>query len=309
MEGRNVIVEGIRIAFEEAGEGFPLVALHGFYPDRRLLSGVFEPLFDGEGRAPVPPSAGGGRPDGGLTRRTYRRIYPDLPFMGGSSDPEDVRCSDDMLRVVAAFVRDRVPSGPFLLAGESYGGYLARGLCREFGARVAGLLLVCPLIVAPSGDRDVPAHRALRIEIGYAGEASEQDHADFDSVAAIRDPYTWKRTALEVMSGVRAARAEALEALRARGYAFSFDALRRAGEGGEPFDPPFERPALFVLGRHDGAVGWRDALRLEGRYPHASIAILDMAGHNLQIEQAGLLGLLTGEWLARCEDSGRPDKA
>jgi len=27
-----------------------------------------------------------------------------------------------------------------------------------------------------------------------------------------------------------------------------------------------------------------------------------MAGHNLQIEQEGLLHALTGEWLARCED-------
>jgi pimeloyl-ACP methyl ester carboxylesterase len=304
MRGRTIELKGTTIAFEEAGEGFPLVAIHGFYPDRRLMTGSFEPLFDAEGRALVPPSAGGGSPRGGRTRRTYRRIYPDLPFMGESGDPDHIRNSDDMLRIVAAFIRQRVPEGPFLLAGESYGGYLARGLCREFGARVEGLLLLCPAIVARNAERDVPEHRPMRIEPGYAGSASPEEQAEFDSVAVIRDAYTWQRAATEVMPAVRMARSEILESFKARGYTFSFDELRNIAEGGTSFDVPFARPTLFVLGRQDASTGWKDALRLADRYPRATYAILDMAGHNAQIEQEGLLHTLTGEWLARCEDFG-----
>lgn len=308
MVGRNIEVEGTTIAYEEAGQGFPLVAIHGFYPDRRLMTGAFEPLFDAEGRAPVPPSAGAGQPTGGRTARTYRRIYPDLPFMGESSNPAQVRTSDDLLRVVEAFIRAVVPEGPFLLAGESYGGYLARGLCRTFGSRVEGLMLLCPLIVARTEHRDVPEHRALRVVPGYDGGASAEEKEGFDSVAVIRDAYTWRRAATEVMSGVNAARSEALEALRTRGYTFSFDGLGPAAEGGEPFDEPYDRPTLFLLGRQDASVGWKDALRLADRYPRATYAVLDMAGHNAQIEQAGLLGALTGEWLSRCEDAGPTER-
>lgn len=308
MGARNIEVEGTVIVYEEAGQGFPLVAIHGFYPDRRLMMGALEPLFDAEGRAPVPPSAGAGQPSGGRTTRTYRRIYPDLPFMGESSNPAHVRTSDDLLRVVEAFIRAVVPEGPFLLAGESYGGYLARGLRRTFGSRVEGLMLLCPLIVARTEHRDVPEHRALRVVSGYDGGAPAEAKEGFDAVAVIRDPYTWRRAAVEVMCGVSAARSEALEALRARGYTFSFDDLGSAAQGGEPFDEPCERPALFVLGRQDASVGWKDAFRLAERYPRATFAVLDMAGHNAQIEQAGLLDALTGEWLSRCEDAGPTER-
>lgn len=308
MGVRNIEVEGAMIAYEEVGQGFPLVAIHGFYPDRRLMTGALESLFDAEGRAPVPPSAGAGRAAGGRTARTYRRIYPDLPFMGASSNPAHVRTSDDLLRVVEAFIRALVPEGSFLLVGESYGGYLARGLRRTFGARVEGLLLLCPLIVARTSDRDVPEHRALRIVPDYDGGAPAEEKEGFDSVAVIRDPYTWRRAAAEVTPGVATARSEALEALRARGYTFSFDSLGPAAEGGEPFDEPYDRPALFVLGRQDASVGWRDAFRLADRYPRATYVVLDMAGHNAQIEQAGLLDALAGEWLARCEDAGPTER-
>ena len=299
MDCRRIEIGDASIAYEEHGEGLPLLAIHGFYPDRRLMTGALEPLFDRDGRARVPPSAGCGRPEGGPTRHAYRRIYPDLPFMGESGDPGSVRTSDDMLRVLAGFIRALVPEGPFLVAGESYGGYLARGLAREFRDRLAGLLFVCPAVVARSADRDLPAPGPLRIEPGYAEGVDPAEREGFESFTVVRDPYTWRRSRAEVLSGVGAARAERLEELRAEGYAFSFDGL---GQSGEPFDPLFEAPVLFLLGRHDGSVGWRDALRLADRYPRATFTILDMAGHNLQIEQAGVFGALVGEWLGRAED-------
>jgi len=98
-----------------------------------------------------------------------------------------------------------------------------------------------------------------------------------------------------------------LTLLQASAYGFSFDHLGALGPDGNeapgsvPFDPPFDRPACFVLGRQDSTVGWRDALRLDGRYPRAIYHILDAAGHNLQIEQAGLFGAAFGGWIGSCE--------
>ena len=305
MSSRSIEFEGVAIAYEEHGEGFPLLAIHGFYPDRRLMIGALEPLFDPEGQASVPPSAGCGSPAGGRTRRRYHRIYLDLPFMGQSGDPEKVRTSDDMLRVVSRFVQAVLPPGPFLVAGESYGGYLARGLTREYGSRVAGLLLLCPMIVAKTADRALPARTDLRVEEDFDAGAEPADTEGFASFTVVRDRYTWTRSFAEVMPGVRLARAEPLERLRENGYAFTFDRLGASGWDAEPFDPLCERPVLFALGRQDASTGWRDALRLSESYPRATYAILDMAGHNLQIEQAGLFSALVGEWLGRCEDSDR----
>ncbi len=311
-ETKRVETNGTFIAYEERGAGYPIVALHGFSPDRRLMTGSLEPLFDGQDRALVPPSAGARRPEGGRSARAYRRIYPDLPFMGASGDPETITGSDGMLAAVAGFVRAVLPEGPFLLAGESYGGYLARALILEFGQRVEGLFLLCPAVVAEGPDRTVPSHEALVVEEGYAAGADAGARAMFEEVAVIRDRYCFRRFGEEIEPGLKAARMDRLAALRSRGYSFSFDRLGRLGgdggesNSGEPFDAPFDRPTLFVLGRQDASVGWRDALRLAPRYPRASFAVLDAAGHNAQIEQAGLLAALAGEWLGRCEAGAAP---
>lgn len=291
------------IAYEDLGEGLPFLCLHGYYPDHRLMTGCLEPLFDSSHRVQVPPSALAGRAAGGPTRGTWRRIYPDLPLMGESIDPPDLRDSDTMLAWILGFIEEVLPPGPFLLAGESYGGYLARGIARALPGRVAGLLFICPAIVAPSAERDVPAHGPGLVEPGYGGSASPEDLEEFESVAVVRDSYCLDRSLREIAPGLRLARAGRLEAMRSTGYSFSFDQLGRAGQPRreEAFDPVFDGPSLFLLGREDSSTGWRDALRLADRYPKASYAILDGAGHNLQIEAAGLFASLVGEWLGRCE--------
>jgi pimeloyl-ACP methyl ester carboxylesterase len=71
----------------------------------------------------------------------WQRIYLDLPGTGGSSPVEP--SSDAVLDAVSETVRSILGSDPYLLAGCSYGGYLAAALARRTPAQVAGLLLVC----------------------------------------------------------------------------------------------------------------------------------------------------------------------
>jgi len=310
MGGRNDIVaaRGLQeetmvyrsaggVAYEERGRGIPFIALHGFTLDRRMCLGAFEPLFDEGDRAAVMPSAGYGRPEGGLSARTYRRVYPDSPFMGESADL-GTASSDAMLEALGNFIREVVPEGPFMLAGESYGGYLVRGLARAFPGRVAGAFFLCPSIVARRADRDLPASFVVREEDGWADGASAADVAEFEDCAVVKSRYSLERTRAEVIAGIRLARHPALERLQAGSYEFSFDGLAR-GEGF--FDAVLDAPACFVLGRQDGSVGWKDALRLCDRYPRASYHIVDAAGHNLQIDQPGIFGAAFVTWLLACE--------
>jgi len=59
-----------------------------------------------------------------------------------------------------------------------------------------------------------------------------------------------------------------------------------------------------VLGRQDSVVGYRDAWRLIESYPRATFAVLDRAGHWLQIEQERLFAELAAEWLDRVREAG-----
>ena len=102
------------------GDGVPVLALHGWTPDHRLMTGCLEPIFAG-------PSALPG----------YRRLYPDLPGMG-KSPAGDIDSSDGIMAAVRAFIDEQIGDEPFVLLGESYGGYLARGLVAERPSQIRG---------------------------------------------------------------------------------------------------------------------------------------------------------------------------
>ena len=59
-----------------------------------------------------------------------------------------------------------------------------------------------------------------------------------------------------------------------------------------------------MAGRLDSTVGYAAATDLLDVYPHASLAVVDDAGHALPHEQPELLRALVLEWLARVERSG-----
>jgi pimeloyl-ACP methyl ester carboxylesterase len=58
---------------------------------------------------------------------------------------------------------------------------------------------------------------------------------------------------------------------------------------------------LIVTGRQDHVVGYQDAWRLIENYPRATFAVLDMGGHNVQIEQEDVFNSLVHSWLDKLE--------
>lgn len=73
--------------------------------------------------------------------------------MGKTKGEEWVNNSDVVLDILLDFIDMIIPGGNFLLAGESYGGYLSRGIIYKLAHRIDGLFLLCPKIFEK---RDVP---------------------------------------------------------------------------------------------------------------------------------------------------------
>jgi pimeloyl-ACP methyl ester carboxylesterase len=61
----------------------------------------------------------------------------------------------------------------------------------------------------------------------------------------------------------------------------------------------FSAPTLVVAGRRDSVVGYTDATELLERYPRATLAVIEDAGHAAMHEQPELLAALLGDWLER----------
>jgi pimeloyl-ACP methyl ester carboxylesterase len=263
----------VSIYHETYGDGTPVLMIHGFYPDHRLMKGCMEPVF--------------------ADRSGWKRVYFDLPGMGRTKGESWIDSSDKVLEIVLAFVDRILPDQSFLVVGESYGAYLARGLVHKRPESVDGLLLICPLILPKPETRSLPPRKIIVGDARLISEMDESDAKEFESMAVMQTRRNWERFRDEILGALKVADAGFLERLRGRAYGFSLDVDALSG--------PFDQPVLIVAGRQDTSVGYSDAWGIIENFPRATFAVLDSAGHNLQIEQAEVFSVLVSEWLERVQ--------
>lgn len=254
--------------YEIYGEGLPLVMLHGWGVDRRILSRCIEPVLAGYAM-PV------------------QRIYIDLPGMGRSPAASHIRTSDHVLDALTALLDELIPGQRFLLMGESYGGYLARGMVRQRPSQIAGLILLCPLIVPGNRQGNVEPLRVMEKDEAFLRTLSAEDRASFEYLNVILTESVWNRFRDDILEALRYQNTHFLEVLDG---AFSFDV--------DELERPFAAPCLILTGRQDTEVGWRDQFRLMDIYPNATFAVFNRAGHNLQIEQPEQFLSFLRHWLS-----------
>jgi pimeloyl-ACP methyl ester carboxylesterase len=257
------------IFYETYGTGRPIVILPGIPSDHHIMVRLMEPLFTGR--------------DGWL------RLYPDVPGTGRSPAIDHLASHDQMLDAVLALIDTVIPGQRFVLAGQSYGGYLARGVVHHRAASIDGLFLCAPAVTAPP----LQDHLPPRTTIVQDPDAMAGLNPGVASLIVAQSP--------AVVEAVRQVAAEAQQAdhaflarLEAVGP-FSFDV------GTLP--APFDRPTLILTARQDHICGYRDAWDLLDHYPRATFAVLDRAGHLLDSEQDVLCRALIREWLDRVEEA------
>jgi pimeloyl-ACP methyl ester carboxylesterase len=258
----------LSLYFDQVGSGRPIIMLHGWPLDHLSMKGAMEPIF--------------------VNREGWKRIYMDLPGMGQSDAPDWLKTQDQVLDVVVEFINQVISNQRFCVAGLSYGGLLAQGLVHHLAHQIDGVMFLVPSMATK---KELPSHIVMYEEslnldgleedqiIGFKGMAVVQTQAHLDA---------WKE---HIFPGTARANYAFLDGLQ-RAYSFDMERLPQ----------PFPAPTLFLLGRQDSAVGYRDAWRIIENYPHASFVVLDRAGHCLQMEQPRLYEALVHEWLDRVEE-------
>lgn len=265
-------IKDLDVNYEIKGKGKPIVIIHGYTVDHRLMSGCIEPVL-GESNE-------------------YKRIYIDLPGMGKTKSKDWIVNSDIMLDIVIEFINKIIPNENFLLAGESYGGYLSLGLIYKMKERIDGICLLCPAISeSHKENREKPEHIILMKDEELLSKLDKEDAEMFQSMQVVQTEETWTRYNNEILSGIKASDIEFLNNLDKNGIEFSFEESLIIEK--------FNKPTLFLLGRQDSCVGYKEAWRILDNFERATFAVLDMAGHNLQIEQPEVFNALFSEWLKR----------
>jgi pimeloyl-ACP methyl ester carboxylesterase len=265
-------VRGIPVHYEEIGEGRTLLLLHGWQGDHRQMFHDVEPLFE--------------------HRTGWRRLYPDLPGMGKTPGADWIMSQDHMLEVVLEFLDTVAPGERFAIGGVSLGAYLARGVVRQRMALVDGVMLCVPVVTAPLARLNLPKHQILAHNPAFVATLEPDEQwllsmvvaQSFDLLAAFRRDF---KPAFD------AADQKFLEQVETN-YHFSFDV--------DDLPEPCPAPTLIVAGRQDANCGYGGAWNLLDNFPRATFAVLDRAGHVLELEQTTLYRALINEWLDRVED-------
>jgi pimeloyl-ACP methyl ester carboxylesterase len=251
-----------------------MLVLHGAYLDHRHMVSVIEPLFE--------------------ARLGWKRIYPDLPGHGRSKVADSVSSHDEVLEIIQHFMYEICPNRSYVVAGESRGGYLARGLVFRNPELIDGALFIVPGRFAIAQADSVPSHATLVKDEALLSELNPHEVRRFERLVV------QSRTTLEKIRRYKIPAADLVDdeflAKVMESYEFSFNV-------DEPSEP-FMKPTLILLGRQDAEVGYRDAWEMIEIFPRATFAIIDMAGHSLSWEQEDLFNCLAGEWIQRVEGFG-----
>lgn len=268
-------IQGIPVNYEQYGEGKPVLFIHGWSIDHRLMSGSFEPVFE--------------------NLKGYCRIYLDLPGMGKTPSAEWIKSGDNTNKILLEFINIVIGKQKFLLAGESYGGYLSMGLLYELKNQIDGVFFLCPYFNPLSNfdNNKLPKREILYCSDEFYSEEDNDDVKEFMNMAVIATPEIFERNKKDVLSGYNIHDKEFLSKHYRGDYNPEYaKALKTLN---------FDKPSCFVTGRQDHCTGYSIAYEFIENFPRATFAVLDCAGHNLQIDNEPTFAQLVKDWIYRLE--------
>ena len=265
-------INKIPIYYEEYGVGKPILCLHGFPEDHRVMAGCIEPVLQ--------------------DMKGYRRIYLDLPGMGKTSAMPNINNADDMLDLIRSFVDKIIGNENFLVIGQSYGGYLSLGLLYHMQQEIDGVFLFCPCVIADKQNRTLPDKQIVSEDQNLIhSNSASTDFIDYMDYGVIITTETWDRYKKEVLPGLQIADPVFVEKYQKQGYCFTFES--------EIGKVSYNKPACIITGKQDNCVGYKNALDLINCFTRATFSVMDAAGHNLQIERTKLFNAHLLDWLDR----------
>jgi pimeloyl-ACP methyl ester carboxylesterase len=242
-------VNGLSVAYRIAGEGPPLVLLHGFLCDSRCWRPQLADLSD-----------------------TFRLIAWDAPGAGSSSDPPDTFTTTDWAQCLAGFL-DLLGVEAAQILGLSWGGILAQEFYRSYPDRVLSLVL-CDTYAGWKGSLPESAYKK-RLERCYLESLLPPEEfvprwvPEFFTEGA---PHDLKEEMSEVISEFHP-------------VGFRLMAKSSADTDTTHVLENIEVPTLLVWGDDDRRSPMNIAEQFREAIPKAELAIIAGAGHVSNMEQ------------------------
>jgi len=251
MRAHEVMVDGIRIHYAEAGTGPALVLLHGLSATHANWEYTVSAFAD-----------------------RWRVIAPDLPGHGRSGKPDAPYTIDFHAGMIRSLGR-ALGVDEAVVVGNSLGGQIAAEIALTYPRWTRALVLVAPAggfgtaVNAMRWAIGMAAHpRLLRVALPWALDRSVYDPSQ--PACAERRRILAERLAHEDYPGFARAVTRSL--------------LGSIAAGQQPLHR-LEHPTLLVWGREDRMIALSGSRRLLREVKHARLAVIDRCGHLPMLEQ------------------------
>jgi pimeloyl-ACP methyl ester carboxylesterase len=266
----NCLVTNGNIYYDIVGSGFPILIMHSMGTDHRSMKTWIEPIFE--------------------NIQGYQRIYIDLPAHGLSFIDENLKSSDDILLNILDFIDKTIPNQAFSLIGFSFGGYLAQGVLHQKHKKVKSICLLATALHLK--ERSLPKKIVFTKDEALLNGLDSDIRKAFETLIIYQNKENLSYFLNEIQPGrLLANKSFLMSNWRETGYFLSE----------EPFNDvsKLPQPALIILGKQDSICGYKDHFYLLEKFPNATFAILDQAGHMIQIEKRKIVQGLIKDWLIR----------
>lgn len=246
----KVSVDGVEIAYAEAGSGLPVLFVHGYPLNKSMWDPQVQELSRG-----------------------YRCITVDLRGHGESDAPLWYATMDMFANDLAKLL-DHLNVPQAVICGFSMGGYVTFAFYRQFRERVRALILADTRPQA-----DTPEARQGRFA------AAQTAHRQ--GVGAIADAMVPRLLSPASVQGrpdlVQRVRA-IIESMPVTGIAADLMAMAQRPDS-TPLLPEIRCPTLIIVGEEDAITPVADSQLMAERIPGAQLVTIPGAGHLANLEQ------------------------
>jgi len=258
----------VRIHYGEAGEGHPVICLHGTGPGANAWANF--------------------RPNAGVLADHYRALLVDLPRFG-RSEKVVVRGPrlDYLSGVIRAFM-DALGIARAHFVGNSMGGQAAIKVAIDAPERVGRMVLVAPAPIGHSVFAPMPTETVRMIADYYAGEGPSYEKMRLLMRSLVYDPASLSEAAIR----------ERYEASIAPEVVAANKGPHWAHQSLEHELDRARCPTLLVWGQDDRASPLDHGLVMLRKMPQARLHVFARCGHSVQLEHPEEFNRLTLDFLA-----------
>lgn len=263
-------IGAIELHYEEAGEGTPLVLIHGLGNDLHLWDGI------------VPDLA-----------KHHRVLRFDVRGFGLSDKPAGPYSAGLLAQDVAAFL-DALQIDRAHLLGLSMGGVIAQRFALDHGRRVRSLVLVSTS--SEVGEKSRAAWHRLADTIEQRGF----DSRSADASRAFAPAFAVAHPEIVAAAGARNAANDPLAYAAAARASGDYHWTAELGT--------ITAPVLIVQGLADQLTPPGGSVKMSRVLPHNKLVLLEGVGHNIQAEAPLQLAHLTVGFAAAVDLGGGPER-